>query len=96
MTISQAFTIYWPVIAFTIGGIISLVTVWIKLNSKVQEIKDRNTDLERQIAKLEGRVDSMTPDLGTIKTDIAVMKNTLEFIKGTLAQTTGVTNNVTK
>lgn len=97
MTISEAFTIYWPVFAFAIGGIVSVFTVWTKLNSKVQAANEKITEIERGFAKLEGRVDTMQPDLGTIKTDIAVMKNTLEFIKGTLAQSvSGTTNNIGK
>ncbi len=94
MTISQVISIYWPVFISTIGGIFTVIGVWMKLTTRVAEVKDRMAELEKDMAKLEGRVDTMQPDLGTIKTDIAVMKNTLEFIKGAIAQPSGITNNI--
>lgn len=94
MTVSSLFTTYWPFIATIIGWVVSIFVLWTKLNTKVQDLKSDVTEHARSLAKLEGRVDTMQPDLGTIKTDIAVMKNTLEFIKGAIAQTsTIVTNN---
>ncbi len=86
MTINQAISLYWPIFIFVFGGIVSLFTVWTKLNSKVSEIRSELTDNEKLISKLEGRVDQVYPVLSLMQTDIAVIKNTMEFIKGTIAQ----------
>lgn len=84
MTISQAFITYWPMIAFIIGGIVSVITIWMNLNKKVDALKSRDNEQANEISELKGRVNLMQPTLGTIQTDIAVIKNTLEYIKGSV------------
>lgn len=90
MTIAQATVIYWPVIASIIAGIVSVITIWINLNNKVNSLRSTTVELDKEIAELKGRINTMQPDLGTIKTDIAVIKNTLEYIKGSV-QNSGIT-----
>lgn len=105
MTIAEAFTIYWPVIFAIIGGIISVVTIYIKLinrvdtaknenASKIELLKSKFTEQGNEISELKGRVNLMQPTLGTIQTDIAVIKNTLEYIKGSVqSKPPVITNN---
>lgn len=105
MTISSALMIYWPLLTFTVGGIISVVTIWVKLTNKVTALetdfdnkvnllKGDGAERDKEISELKGRVNTMQPTLGTIQTDIAVIKNTLEFIKGTVSKPPQVTNNL--
>lgn len=86
MTTSEAFLAYWPIIVFVIGGIVSVITIWINLNNKVNALKSEMIDMEKDAAELKGKVDTMQPTLGTIQTDIAVIKNTLEYIKGSVSK----------
>lgn len=93
MTISNAFTVYWPLLAFAIGSIVSVVSIWINLNNKVNTLRAEGAERDKEIAELKGRINTMQPDLGTIKTDIAVIKNTLEYIKGSVQNKAPVVTN---
>lgn len=95
MTISQALITYWPMIIFVIGGIISCVTIYIKLSNKVEGLKAKVQEQANEISELKGRVNLMQPTLGTIQTDIAVIKNTLEYIKGSVQNKPAVITNNT-
>lgn len=86
MTISQSIVEYWPIIAYFIGGIVSLIMVWVKISNKVEAIKTEITDIEKLSAKLEGRLDAINVPLGTLQTDMASVKTSLEFIKGSINQ----------
>lgn len=80
-------------IVFVIGGIISCITIYIKLSNKVEALKAKDQEQGNEIAELKGRVNLMQPTLGTIQTDIAVIKNTLEYIKGSVQNKAPVVTN---
>lgn len=84
MTVSQQILMYWPIIIYFIGGVISVIGVWVNMNNKITALKSEGGERDKEIAELKGVVKTMQPDLGTIKTDIAVIKNTLEYIKGSV------------
>lgn len=94
MTFGESIIMYWPIILFAITGVISIVSIWVNLNNKVNTLKGEASERDKDIAELKGRVNTMQPTLGTIQTDIAVIKNTLEFIKGTVSKPPQVTNNL--
>lgn len=94
MTFGESIIMYWPIILFAITGVISIVSIWVNLNNKVNSLKSEASERDKEIFELKGRVNTMQPTLGTIQTDIAVIKNTLEFIKGTVSKPPQVTNNL--
>lgn len=86
MTIGIFVQNYWEAIIFFIGLCITWWRFSIKFAKKETGDDEKVKELIIRMAKMETRVDSVFPDINTIKTDVAVMKNTLEYIKGSITQ----------
>lgn len=90
--INETVTAFWPVITGIAALFVAIIVFWVNskrdvvaTNLRIDNIEKRldkeNTEFDKRLNALEGKVENIEPVLNQIQTDIALVRQSQQYIE---------------